>query len=336
MPGVAAAVIFPDGSRWGGGAGYRSLDPERPATPDTPFVTGSISKTYVAAAVMALVADGVLSLDDPLADWLPDYPRARRITLRMLLDHSSGVANYFELKLYNRLVFKATEPRIWTAQEILDTFDAPFHFQPGEGYRYSNTGFVLLGLVIEAASGQSLGEFYRQRFFEPLGLRDTYYQGEGPPPPDAAHGFRTRPDGVLYLFTDGTDYRPTASAASVANAAGAITASANDVATWTHALYGGELLPPELLAEMTDWKPAGGVRGDYGLGTRTRLFEGYRGFGHTGSVSGFIGATWYFPELELTISVLNNRGVIDPDRETRALLRAVLPAVRDYLGIASP
>jgi D-alanyl-D-alanine carboxypeptidase len=328
VPGLAATVILPDGSRWSGAAGIAADDPRRAATPDTPFVVGSISKTFVTAVVMQLVEEGVLDLDGPLSDWLPDYPRAKKITLRMLLTHSSGVANYFEHSRYNKLVYRDPD-HVWTADEILSTFAAPPYFAPGDGYHYSNTGFVLLGRVIEEATGQDLGRVYRQRLFRPLGLEDTYFQGDGPPPDDSAEGFRTGPDG-LYQYSDGSGYRPTASLATVAWAAGGIVSSANDIATWTHALYGGEVVADALLAQMERWTPSAVPRGDYGLGTRTIVLGDQRGFGHTGSISGFIGATWYFPEIDLTVTVLNNRGLINPNGEARALFQIAAPLAEAY------
>lgn len=334
VPGLAAVVILPDGSRWSGAAGIAADEPRRAATPDIPFVVGSISKTFVAAVVMQLVEEGVLDLDGPLSDWLPDYPRAKRITLRQLLTHSSGVANYFEHRRYNRLVYK--EPsHVWTAEEILSTFDAPPDFAPGAGYHYSNTGFVLLGRVIEEATGKKLGTVYRQRLFKPLGLDDTYFQGDGPPADDSAEGFRSRPGG-LYQYTDGSGYRPTASVATVAWAAGGIVSSANDVATWTHALYGGEVVAPELLFQMETWTTSAAPRGEYGLGTRTIVMGDHRGFGHTGSISGFIAASWYFPDIELTVTVLNNRGLINPNGEARALFEIAAPLAEAYRSAASP
>jgi D-alanyl-D-alanine carboxypeptidase len=309
IPGLHAAVVFPDDTRWTGGSGVAQLEDQLPAGDDTPFVVGSISKTFVAALIMQLAEEGVLSLDDPLARWLDEYPGASEITLRQLLDHSSGVFNYFEHFTYTRRVF-GDPTRSWTPEEIITTFQADPYFEPGTGYHYSNTGFVLLGMVIEEATGNPLGEEYQRRFFEPLGMIETFFQGDGPPPPSAAHGYLIGDAGTR-LISDGTGYRPTTSAATVAWAAGAVVSTAGDLATWADALYGGSLLDPASLAQLTNFRSNPYARGTYGLGTRTRLIEGRQVVGHTGSLRGFAAAMWYFPAEDLTVVVLSNRGRVD-------------------------
>jgi D-alanyl-D-alanine carboxypeptidase len=317
-------VLFPDGTRWIGGSGSAQLEGSEAVAPDTPFVVGSISKTFVAATIMQLAEEGVLGLDDRLSRWLPDHPRATQITLRQLLTHTSGEFNYFEHPTYTRRVFG--EPtHDWTPDEILTTFGAAPYFAPGTGYHYSNTGFVILGLVVEAATGNSLGDEYRQRFFEPLDMADTFFQGDGPPPSRAANGYLVGERGPR-LIGDGTDYRPTTSAATVAWAAGAVVASANDLATWADGLYGGKLLEPESLTQMTDFAANPYAGGAYGLGTRTRFMSGRRAVGHTGSLRGFAAAMWHFPGEAITVVVLSNRGRVDVNPIADRLAAAALSA----------
>ncbi len=323
MPGIAAAVIFPDGTRWSDADGQADTQPARDATPDTPFVVGSITKTFVAATILQLVEEGVVSLDDRLEEWLPDYRGADAITLRQLLNHTSGVFNYFEHPRYNAAVFGAPE-ETWTPEEILSRFRHAPHFPVGQGYRYSNTGFILLGMVIEEETGNSLGEELRTRFFDPLGLDETYFQGDGPPPPVSAQGYLRRQAGLVEI-TDGTDYRPTTSAATVAWAAGGIVSSANDLATWARALYGGAVLGPATLHEMigVDATPYAG--GTYGLGTRTRTIDGAQAFGHLGSLRGFQAAMWHVPTENVTFVVLSNLGRADVNPTITRLASIALP-----------
>lgn len=327
-PAIAAAITFPDGSIWSSASGDARIDPQQPATGDTPFVVGSVSKTFVAAAIMQLVDEGQLSLDDPIAKWLPDYPDAQNITVRQLLHHRSGIYDYFAASNYDALVFGSMRGHTWTPDEILRTFAHAPYFPPGTDYHYSNTNFILLGQIIEQITGQPLGDVYRQRFFDPLGLDSTYFQGSGPPPPTAAEGYLERPNG-LKEQSDDTDYRPTVSAATVAWAAGAIDASAHDIALWGDALYGGHLVNPELLAQMEDWTyypPP--IDETYGLGTRSREIEGERVFGHTGSIRGFDAAMWHFPETDMTIDVLTNLGRIDANPIVDALAAVAYPAAQ--------
>jgi D-alanyl-D-alanine carboxypeptidase len=324
IPGLSAAVIMPDGTRWSAGSGFAWVEREREAQTDTPFVVGSISKTFVTALVMQLVEEGVLDLDDELAEWLPDYPAPDGVTLRQLLSHTSGIYNYFEHPDYNRRVFGEPD-HVWTPQEIVTEFAAPPYFEPGTGYHYSNTGFVLLGMVAEAATGNSLAVELRTRFFDPLGLADTFFQGEGPPPNRAAQGYLVGPNGRR-LVNDGTDYRPTTSAATVAWAAGAVVASAADLATWARTLYGGELLEPDSLAQMTDFDANPYAGGTYGLGTRTRFVGSHSEIGHTGSLRGFAAAMWHMPAEGITVVVLSNRGRVDVNPIADLLAMAALEA----------
>lgn len=325
---MTAEIIFPDGSRWSGATGLADLGRELEATPATTFVTGSITKTFVTAAVMQLQEEGALSIDDPLANWLPDYPRAGEIKLVHLLSHTSGVFNYFEHPEYNIRVFNEPD-HAWTPHEILDDFVLDPYFAPGAGYRYSNTGFVLLGLVIEEETGQTLGEVLRERFFEPTELDETFCQCNGPPPPDSSRGYLVRASGPVGL-DDGTDFRPTKSAAMVAWGAGDVVSTASDLADWARTLYGGDLLTPESLALMTDFNYSSYARGTYGLGTRTRVFENARMFGHTGSLRGFAAAMWHFPDTDLTIVVLTNRGRIEANPIVDSLATIALPIAQAY------
>ena len=329
IPGISAEIIFPDGSTWSDADGLAQLDPAQPATPATLYVVGSMTKTFVTALIMQLVEQGQMALDDPLADWLPDYPNAANITIGELLSHTSGVHDFFENSAYTQLVIR--DPlRVWTPQETLDTLVGPPYFDPGTGYHYASTNFILLGLVLEQATGKPLGTLLRQRLFKPLGLDSTYFQDATHAPPAGAalgHSATTGAD-----ITDGTNYRPTTSEATVAWASGAIVSDAADIATWCHALYGGQVLQPDSLAQIENYDYSPYSEETYGLGTRTRLFAGERMFGHTGSLRGFYGAMWYYPDSQLTVVVLDNQGRIDPNPIADALAAIALPDANTFLG----
>jgi D-alanyl-D-alanine carboxypeptidase len=329
IPGISAELIFPDGSTWSDADGLAQLDPPVAATPSTLYVVGSMTKTFVTTLVMQLVEQGKMGLDDPLANWLPDYPNAANITIGELLSHTSGVHDFFENSSYTQLVIR--DPlRVWTPQETLDSLVGPPYFDPGTGYHYSSTNFILLGLVLEQATGKQMGALLRQRLFKPLGLDHTYFQDAAHAPPAGAalgHSATTGAD-----ITDGTTYRPTTSEATVAWSAGAILSDVGDIATWCRALYGGQLLAPDSLAQMENYDYSPYSEETYGLGTRTRLFDGERMFGHTGSLRGFYGAMWYYPDSQLTVVVLDNQGRIDPNPIADALAALGLPAANAYLG----
>jgi D-alanyl-D-alanine carboxypeptidase len=321
IPGMNAEVIFPDGSRWSAASGLADIDRNLPATRDTTFVVGSITKTFVTAAVMELKEDGDLSIDDPLSDWLPSFPNAQNITLAQLMSHTSGLFDYFQHADYNLRVFNEPD-HAWTPEEILSDFSRKPYCDPGACYQYSNTNFVLLGMVLEEETGKELSDVLRERFFDPLELDETFSQCEAPPPSGSARGYLVRPERAVGL-DDGTDYRPTKSAATVACAAGDIVSTSTDLADWARALYGGDLLEPDSLALMTAYTDYPGE--SYGMGTRTRVVEGVRLFGHTGSLRGFDAAMWHAPEVDLTMVVLTNRGRIDANPIIDALAAVAVP-----------
>jgi D-alanyl-D-alanine carboxypeptidase len=324
IPGMTAAIIFPDGSVWSAARGYAQVNPSRSASINTPFVVGSMSKTFVAATIMQLVDDGTLSLNDPLSNWLPSFPNASAITLKMLLNHTSGVFNLFESPNYNTLVVKNGKGKSWTPQEILANFGGAPYCAPGTCYHYSNTGFVLLGMVIEAITGKSLGQNYEERFFTPLGLNQIWFQGDGPPPANTARDY-VSVGGSLVAVSDGTDYRPTQSEATVVWAAGAVVGTVRNMARWCKALYGGDVVSDDSLAQMEAY--VFHTSGDYGLGTRSRTYASHRMFGHTGALRGFNGGMWYMPDLDITVAVMTNRGGIDTNPISDALLNVAVPAI---------
>ena len=321
IPGLNAEIIFPDGSRWSGADGQADIDRNLPATADTTFVVGSITKTFITAAVMELKEDGDLAIDDPLSDWVPDYPNAENITLAQLMSHTSGLFDYFQHPDYNLRVFDEPD-HAWTAVEILADFWRKPYCDPGTCYQYSNTNFVLLGMVVERETREELSDVLRERFFDPLELDETYSQCEEPPPPGSARGYLVRPERAEGL-DDGTDYRPTKSAATVACAVGDIVSTSTDLSDWASALYGGQLLEPDSLALMTDYNDYAGE--SYGMGTRTRVIGDVRLFGHTGSLRGFDAAMWHAPAVDLTMVVLTNRGRIDANPIIDALAGIALP-----------
>jgi D-alanyl-D-alanine carboxypeptidase len=315
------AIRLADGTSWVGVAGWRQLSPRRRVDADTVFSIASITKTFVTAVVMQLVDEGRLSLDDRLSRFVPDFPRARRITIRQLLGHTSGVYNYFEDPGYNRDIYRDTW-RAWSVPEILRWVQRPY-CQPGECFHYSNTNFILLGLVVEDLTGERLSTVIRRRLLRPLGLEHTVFQVDEPTPRDRARGHLW---GGGDLFVDQTgDSRalPHTSGASAAWAAGAMASTASDLARWAEALYGGRVVAPELLDQMLTFRK----RDRYGLGTRTAIFDGRRAVGHGGSLRGYEDAMWYFPVEGATIVVLSNRGLYDPDRTVRLIARALFQRI---------
>ena len=330
LPGVTAAVQLADGSTWQGVSGDAQLGPGAVAvTPDTPFLIASVTKTFVASTVLELVQEGTLSLDDHLSRFLPHFPRARLITLRMLLGHTSGIADIFNSPDFKRLVLKRPD-HVWTFDEILSMVGAPY-FAPGTSWGYSNTNYILLGRIIELATGKPVSEEIRNRFLDPLGLSDTWFQGEETQGSrtTAAIGYARR-KGQWVPWAPHDALRPSTSEATFVWSAGAMVSTARDLATWARALYGGHVLSPQSLAEMIDFGPQG-----YGLGARRTELGGRKAWGHGGSLEGFETSMWYLPTVDASIVVMWNRAPLESDgladrfatRLVNAIDRDVTPPV---------
>ena len=317
-PGVAAAVRFPDGSLWLGTSGVAAVGRERRAVkPGTPFAIASLTKTFMAALVLRLVEQGHLGLKDPISRWLPRYPEGDRITVRMLLNHRSGIFNYFEHPSYERKVFGRPRHR-WTVRQIL-RLGGPRYCEPGDCYHYSNTNYVLLGRIVERITGKPAAKLIRNRFLGRLGLTDTFFQGQERIGKWAAKGYWLVTGGYKG-WSDGTAFRTNTSVATVANAAGAMVSSVRDVSTWQAALLRGDVLSPESLAEMLRFHPRSG----YGLGMRVAWLDGQRGVGHGGSLRGYVSIMYRLPDPGIDVVVLTNRGNVSVQSLADALARIAL------------
>ncbi len=214
------------------------LSPQAPVAADTLFSIGSISKTFVAAAVGRLAQRGTIGLDDPLSKYVPDFPNAANISLRQMLSHTSGIREPFDDQdMADAILANPAQP--WTTAQVLSWVGRPY-FPPGTGYHYSNANFILLGEVIEKATGQSLASLVRSEFLTPLGLSHTFLQTEETVPGAKAHGYmapasrpRDNSAGTMIPFTaEATAFGP----------AGAFVSTPTDLARWASALYGGNVL----------------------------------------------------------------------------------------------
>jgi D-alanyl-D-alanine carboxypeptidase len=269
----------------------------RPMQARDHFAVGSITKMFTAVIVLQLAAEGKLKLDDPLSLYQPDFPNAANITLRQLLNHSSGIHDYLELKLPLELIPLVAMER-FTPQEVVH-FAAQLdpYFPPGQGFHYSNTNFFILGLVIEQVTGQSYYHELRRRIIEPLGLQQTFFAGVDELPTDMAHG---------YALVNGEPRdRSYWENASLAWAAGGIVSNADDLCTFIEALATGKLIGEPWLGEMkTGVKTNGSDR--YGLGLQIFEVPGGTAFGHSGETLGFTCDLYYQPQNDRALAVLTN------------------------------
>jgi D-alanyl-D-alanine carboxypeptidase len=253
------------------------------------FQIGSNTKTFVATVALQLVGEGRLKLDDPVRRWFPQVRDADRITVRMLLQHTSGLFDYLADPEMAEQVLAGSRHR-WTPEELLTVaMKHPVNAEPGAGWSYSNTNYVLAGMILRKVTGTDPAQLIHQRIVVPLGLRHTYWA------PDARfhgrhlHGyFRTQPGGRQY--TDVSD-----APLHWADAAGAMISTLSDLARFEKALQSGRLLRPTQLAQMrstVDVPGPAGWKAGYGLGI-SRLDTPCGTFwGHTGGTLGYLTQAW--------------------------------------------
>jgi D-alanyl-D-alanine carboxypeptidase len=317
LAGLSVAVMLPDGSVWTGSAGNAEYSPTREITAKTGFAIASVTKTFVAALILQLVDEGRLTLDEPYGTWLPDGPRAKTVTIRQLLNHRSGIHDFFDSQRYRDAVFEGDRDHQWTYDEIMDLVKDGY-CRPEACYRYSNTNYVLLGRIAEVIEDKPLNRILRQRFFEPLGLDHTILQPQDPTPADVAHGF-WRVNGRFLDHTRDSQVIPFMAAASVVAAAGAIVSTPRDLVVWADALYGGDILSRESRREMLAFLPPE----YYGLGVRRGSFAGHAAVGHRGSLRGFESSMWYFPRDDVSIALLSNQGLWLTDVPLSKIAKAI-------------
>jgi CubicO group peptidase (beta-lactamase class C family) len=268
-----------------------------PVSDSSVFEIGSISKQFVAAAVLLLVEEARLGLDDPIHDYLADLPSEwLGVTVRQLLTHTSGIPDYEEIQTYEAYRFRFTPEEI-----IRVAHSRPMDFEPGTGWYYSNTGYFLLSLIVERVEGRPLGEVLRARIFEPLGMGQTRMADPEDIIPHRVSGYWVDRMGVELRNRDATQTSSTLGA-------GGLVSSVHDMVKWDEALYGDALLGEASKAAM--WTPAilpDGEDTGYGFGWSVAEYRGRRAVGHNGQVAGFVASFVRLPEVELALIVFANR-----------------------------
>ena len=331
IPGISVAIVLPDGAMWSGVSGMADIHAKAPVTRDTSFAIASVSKTFTAALILALAEDGIVDLDAPVRQYLPAVKKiSAKIKVRQLLDHTSGLRDFFfHPSIDHQLLSRPA--RRWDPALSLKYLGKPYS-APGKSWHYSNTNYLLLGMVAEAAGKKPLADQVRQRFLEPLDLDHTWYQPEDPPPVDVAHGYRftsTSTAAPAIDLTDGTPLVPFTSVVTAAGGAGGFASTARDLAHWAQALYGGHVLRPEYLAAMVDPSTTAALKSaiPYGYGTQVVDIDGVRTFGHSGRLLGFRAAMRYVPDRGVSIALVTNQSRTDPGPIVRSLLRLALTPV---------
>ncbi|MBN8249067.1 MAG: beta-lactamase family protein [Verrucomicrobia bacterium] len=257
------------------GFGRQSLTNPQPVEVTTRFAIGSVSKQFTCAAVLLLAEDGRLSVGDTVAKYYPDLTRAGDITLLDLMHHTSGYPDYYPLDFVDRRMQQPIAPDDLLRQYAGGKLD----FEPGANWSYSNTGYILLGRVVERISGEPLGAFLQRRIFGPLGMTNTVYE-PAHPVPQSAQGFTT------FALSPPTPITP--EGRGWLEGAGGIYSTPSDLARWDLALMEGQVLKPASYALMTTPRTLpNGRNTEYGCGVSVRLQQGREVVAHNGAVAGF-------------------------------------------------
>ncbi|MEM7351630.1 MAG: serine hydrolase domain-containing protein [Acidobacteriota bacterium] len=301
-PGAAVIVVDDGEVVYRGARGMANLELGVPLTPDHVFRLGSITKQFTAVAILLLEERGKLSVQDPITKYLPDYPTdGHTITIEHLLTHTSGIFSYTSIPGY----MDAKVQRDLTVDELIDEFDdQEMEFAPGERWSYSNSGYVLLGAIIEKVSGSSYADFIDEHIFTPLGMTASEYGGLQLIPKraagyarDGAGGYRNAP----YLSM------------TQPHAAGSLLSTVDDLALWDRALDSDELLAASSRQRMfTPYDLAGGDPTTYGYGFVIDTFRGTRAISHGGGIFGFSTFAVRLPEEGVYVAVLSNGAPVDP------------------------
>ena len=303
IPGASLAIVRDGRTIKAQGYGFANLELKAAATKDTVYEIGSNTKQFTAAAIMMLVEQGKVRLEDPITKYFPEAPQGwRNITIRHLLTHTSGIQNHVAVPHWldvfrTDLAFETTPTR----DELLKMFfRLPLEFQPGESWAYDNTGYYLLGFVIQKASSQSYWQFLDDRIFKPLGMTATRNTDPQPIVPNRASGYEWKND----HFENRPVLLPT-----IAFSAGSLLSTVEDMAKWDASLNTEKLLKKSSLDQM--WTAAMTRDGkdapfNYGFGWFIDSYHGHHLVQHSGGTPGFSSVIYRFLDDKLTIIVLTN------------------------------
>ena len=305
------------------GYGSANLEWNIPNSPATKFRLGSVTKQFTAAAILLLEERGKLKTDDPVKKFMSDAPTAwEKITIYHLLTHTSGIPNFTSFPDY-----PSQKPFAATPEKLVARFrDKPLDFQPGGKWSYSNSGYILLGYVLEKASGESYEKFLQENIFGPLGMKDSGYDSNSAIILRRASGYGPGKDGPMnaeFIHM------------SIPFSAGALYSTTEDLLRWERGLFSGKLLSPASLAKMTT-----PFKDDYACGVGVRTVNGRRVIDHGGGIEGFNTFLAYYPDDKLTVVALSNLNGGAPQQIVSQLAaiargeKVELPSERKEISVA--
>jgi D-alanyl-D-alanine carboxypeptidase len=322
VPGIQASVRV-NNFYWHSASGSIDLKKKESLTEKHILRIGSVTKNFTAAIILKLYEQGEISLDDIINKWFPEYPNSDLITIRQLLNHSSGIYNYTE-NLWLGIQSVLWRNKKWNLDTLLkSTRNKEFYFSPGKEHHYSNTNYLILGLIIEKITGNPLSMVYREYIFEPKKLNNTFFipYEETPEKLITGYDYDVIPLGTHKITPDETSF------ATLGFSAGAIVSTANDLRIWIDSLFKSGFLKEETLNEMMKYLEAEDpdVRRQigYGLGLRVLNIGGNIFFGHTGTIPGFGAAVFYCPEKDCSAAIIGNASMFDQISVIEGLFLAI-------------
>jgi CubicO group peptidase (beta-lactamase class C family) len=321
-PSASIAVVKDGRLLYAKAYGNARVQPPLAATPDMRYSIGSISKQFTAASVLLLAEEGKLTLDDKVVRWLPELTRAQDVTIRQLLSMTSGYQDFWPQDYVMPMMLKPVTPA-----EILNGWaKKPLDFEPGAKWQYSNTNYVIAGLIVERVAGMPLLDFLRKRVFGPLKMTsvtdtDQAPLGEGDPSRYMRHALAApRPapkEGAGWMF-----------------AAGELAMTARDLAAWDISMIDQTVLKPSSYRDMqTEVLLRNGAGTHYGLGVYVTIVDGRRLISHGGEVSGFTARNEVYPDERAAIVVLTNMDATDASTQIASKIAPLLFTVTDTAAL---
>jgi D-alanyl-D-alanine carboxypeptidase len=323
FPGATVGFALLSGRSAAVSTGVADLETKTQLKPSDRLLAGSIGKTFVAAVTLLLVQEGKLNLDETIERWLGNekwfgqLPNAKDITLRMLLNHSSGIQNHVEDESFLKAMFKSSGREIKYEELIAYVLNKKPLFAAGKGYSYADTNYILIGMIVEKATGKTLYNEVTERILKPLKLDRTIPSNSLTLPQVANGYFQNKPVMTGGKFTVNPQWEW---------AGGGFASTAEDLARWAKALYGGDVLQKASLEEMLQSTTTGEGAG-YGLGVEIVQSKWGKSYGHDGEFPGYLSDMRYFPKYKLAVAVQVNSD------ETPEVSRFMASAINDFAQI---
>jgi len=299
-PGVVVGIWIPGEGSYVATRGVSDIKTRQPMRVDDHFRIGSITKTFTATLLLILADENKLGLDDPVSKYVAWVPNGDKITLRMLADMTAGLHSYTEDDAWVKIAFSNFK-RVWTPRELVDVgLKSPPDFPPGQGWHYSNTNYVLLGMILEQITGTKIQDSFAEKMFKPLKLRQTSWPiGDALPEP-YAHG--TTVQTLDDKLADATHRNP-----SFAFTAGELVSTMADLRTWVVSYTTGSLVSPEMQKQRLMWMTMPPMTPERAYGIGIGIDHGW--LGHTGELPGYNCSANYLPEKKAVIVVLVNSDI---------------------------